>query len=106
MKKSEIPWTRGVLMICQKCSGRMSSAGASVSQKTPEELRDTLRSVLSSQGRKKDVRVMLSGCLSVCPKEEQALLWVGRDGNQEILLCAPEKTVEDCEGFLAEKIGS
>ncbi len=51
------PWS-GIVLVCSKCMRRQDR----------EDLRGDLRKALKQAGRK-DVRVVVSGCLDLCPED-------------------------------------
>ncbi len=55
------PWS-GIVLVCSKCMRRQDR----------EDLRSDLRKALKHAGRK-DVRVVVSGCLDLCPDDGVAV---------------------------------
>ncbi|GAC1420924.1 MAG: hypothetical protein NVSMB5_13740 [Candidatus Velthaea sp.] len=49
-----------VLFVCQKCEGG-------------KQLRRSLKDAIKESGRKREVRVVASGCMDVCPKHTVTL---------------------------------
>jgi len=58
------PW-RDVVILCRKC-GKKRRGGFGPKRK--QTLKDTLRQALQDIGRRRQVRVMESSCLGICPK--------------------------------------
>lgn len=61
----ESPADEAMVFVCEKCGKHAECSG--------KDLRHELRSELKAQGRKGAVRVVLTGCLDICPKEGVAL---------------------------------
>lgn len=59
------PW-REVIILCRKC-GKKRDGGFGPKQK--ETLKTVLRQALRDGGRRREVRVMETGCLGLCPKD-------------------------------------
>ncbi len=57
MRSEPAPWS-GIVLVCSKCMRRRDR----------EDLRGDLRKALKQAGRK-DVRVVASGCLDLCPDD-------------------------------------
>ena len=78
MKKFDTPWSVGCLFICDKC-------GISFKQeKMAEKLKQDLRLHLKEQDDHKKIRVMVTGCLNVCSKDEQTVMYQPNSGKGEI----------------------
>ena len=67
MKTYEIPWSVGAMFICNKCGIAFNEP------ENAEKLKLDLRTYLKENDQNKKIRVMVSGCLNVCKKEEQAI---------------------------------
>ncbi len=100
MKKFETPWSIGSMFICDKC-------GASFDEpKMAEKLKSELRSHLKETDDNKKIRVMVTGCLSVCNKGEQTIMYQPRLGKTEILTIDNnfKANLVELKRFIAEKI--
>lgn len=78
MKKFDTPWSVGSLFICEKCGASFEQA------KMADKLKQELRSHLKEKDEHKKIRVMVTGCLNVCIKEEQAVMYQPNFGKTEI----------------------
>jgi hypothetical protein len=58
------PW-REVVLVCRKC-GKKQKGG--FGKKRRETLKSHLRQALRAAGRRRDVRVIETSCLGICPK--------------------------------------
>jgi hypothetical protein len=59
------PW-RDVIILCRKC-GKKCHGGFGPKRK--QSLKDTLRQALRDVGRRRQVRIMETSCLGICPKD-------------------------------------
>ncbi len=57
---------RTILLVCRKC-GKKLKGGFGPKQR--DDLKSLLRQTLRAQGHRRDVRVIETGCLGVCPKK-------------------------------------
>ncbi len=67
--------------MCKECAGE------------PKALRKALKQVLKARGRR-DVRVVASSCLDVCPKRATTVAAGGADGTR-VLVVPPGARAED-----------
>ena len=58
------PWD-GIVLVCRKCSKKL---GGGFGPKGKQGLAKALRAELKDTGRRRAVRVVEVGCLSLCPK--------------------------------------
>lgn len=99
MKNEAISWTKRGVFICSKCGTKIN--------KPAEEVRDSLREGLKNIGIGKEIRVMTSGCLNICPEGEMAAVIIpnpeGLTAGQKIqgIVFSPEN---DKEALLKEII--
>ena len=70
------PW-RDVIILCRKC-GKKRHGG--FGPKLKQTLKDTLRQALQDVGRRRQVRVMETACLGICPKDGVTALNASRPG--------------------------
>ena len=61
----ESPADEAMVFVCEKCGKHAECSG--------KDLRQELRGELKERGRKGAVRVVLTGCLDICPKNGVAL---------------------------------
>lgn len=70
MKSEELHWKTAV-WICSKCGKNFPKDQLQDTSAPPDELlRDYLRSELKKVDSARDIRVMISGCMKVCHKDE------------------------------------
>ena len=62
---STTPW-REIIILCRKC-GKKRDGGFGPKRK--ESLKATLRQALRDAGKRRQVRVMETSCLGICPKD-------------------------------------
>lgn len=102
MKNYETPWTVGSMFICTKC-------GAAFDQPdNAENLKKDLRGYLKEKDAHKKIRVMTSGCLNICEKPEQAVMYQPNTGATEIFTVEKKysASLADLKTVLDKKIGS
>lgn len=58
------PW-EGIVLVCRKCSKKL---GGGFGKKGRQGLDEVLKHELKQTGRRRTLRVMEVGCLSLCPK--------------------------------------
>ncbi len=97
-KTKEVTWSSGV-WICSKCGNYLESAVKNgPGQETAENLKTYLKTELSKRtSGSKDIRVMVSSCLSVCPRGQQAVVILSDSKNsirKTALALDPEKDRE------------
>ena len=56
---------REIVILCRKCGGKLKGGFGDEGR---DDLRAVLRKALREAGRRRDVRVIETGCLGVCPK--------------------------------------
>ena len=100
MKIFDTPWTSGSLLICNKCGksfGRTENA---------DLLKFDLKSYLKETESHKKIRVMVTGCLDVCQKDEQAVVFHPIKGKAQVFTVVQDyKTAfNDLKEFLNKKI--
>jgi predicted metal-binding protein len=79
MKKYDPKFSHGSLFICNKCGKDFSEPDHA------EHLKSALRSELKNNNDDhKKMRVMVSGCLGVCQKGEQAFAYYPNEGELEL----------------------
>ena len=78
MKKFDTPWSVGSLLICDKCGAEFEQT------KMADKLKQELRIHLKEKDEHKKIRVMVTGCLNICSKEEQAVMYQPNFGKTEI----------------------
>lgn len=92
MEKDEVPWSKGAFFICEKCGRRKDSDPAL--HGFADELKGEFKSKFKEMGHGKDIRVMVSGCIDVCPPQKQAAAWCPTNGTTETLVFAKSERSE------------
>ncbi len=100
MKSAEIPWPKGMLLICSKCEMAIDKDKLKEPKDIAEHIRDDFRKRLKEKGLHKSLRVIVSGCIDVCHKGKQAAAFVPGSEQKhlastvEVLTLHPEKDRE------------
>jgi predicted metal-binding protein len=79
------PW-KSVLLLCGKCARKMDGGYGPEGQDT---LRTALRTALKEQGRRRDVRIIETKCLGLCPRKAVTALNASHPGE---MLAVPRRT--------------
>lgn len=74
------PW-QSVVLVCRKCTRKLDGG---FGKKGKHSLADALEDALHDAGRRRDVRVVETDCLDICPKRAVALVCTARP--HEVLL--------------------
>ena len=83
-----MPW-RTVVLLCGKCARKLDGGYGPDGEDT---LRFTLRAALKKTGRHRDVRIMETRCMGICPKQAVSAMSAARP---EIILTVPKQTPPD-----------
>ena len=75
-----------IVLVCGKCTRKLHGG---FGKKAKKKLADELRAELRDAGRKREVRIVETGCLSLCPKGAVTILCSRRSGE---LLAIPAGT--------------
>lgn len=95
MNKHTPKFTIGSLYICSKCGKDFSAPD------NAEDLKSSLRSELKNENKDHlKIRVMVSGCLGVCEKGEQAFAYYPNQGPVEVYSIEKKQLQEDVKGPL------
>jgi predicted metal-binding protein len=99
-KKYSTPWTVGSVFICNKCGAKFNN------ENLAEELKSELRKDLKSREEHTKIRVMTSGCLSVCYPEEQTFAFMPNSGETEVYTTTLDKAtaLEDIKALIKKKV--
>ena len=76
MTPVEAPW-RDVVLVCGKCSRKLDGG---FGPKGKQKLAKALKAGLKEAGRRREVRVVEVGCLSLCPKRAVTMVSAARPG--------------------------
>jgi len=80
-KAISTPWT-DVIVVCRKC-GKKRDGG--FGDKRKQSLKAVLRQALRESGRRRQIRVMETGCLGICPKDGVTALNATRPGMLRVI---------------------
>jgi predicted metal-binding protein len=79
------PW-KTILLVCGKCARKMDGG---YGPKGKESLRSALQTELANTGRRREVRIIETRCMGICPKKAVTVLNTRRP---ETILTVPRKT--------------
>lgn len=102
MKSYETPWSVGSVFICNKCGAAFEKPD------NAENLKKDLRVYLKEKDAHKKVRVMVSGCLDICEKPEQAVMYQSNEGPTKVFTVSSnyEESLAELKNILDKKINS
>ena len=80
------PW-KTVILLCGKCSRKLDGKG--YGEKGKESLRTVLRTELRVRGRRREVRIIETSCLGICPRKAVTCINASSPGR---ILTVPKKT--------------
>lgn len=101
MDKSGAPWKVGAFFVCEKCGKKN---GGPAIQGLADKVKIEFKSKLKEMGHGKDLRVMTSGCLDVCPKEQQAAVFCPSSGGEVKTICFRADETEQVFDWLKKKL--
>ncbi|UOE99907.1 (2Fe-2S) ferredoxin domain-containing protein [Bdellovibrio reynosensis] len=104
MKQEENPWSKGIVLICTKCSKSISTKSLKEDGNTADNLKMYLKKSFKDSGDGGKVRVVTSSCLDLCIDETQAVTYCGVDGITETFAIHPEEDREKILQYLRNKI--
>jgi predicted metal-binding protein len=73
---------RDVLIVCRKCGKKLKGG---FGEKRKDTLKSQLRQALRDAGRRRDMRVIETSCLGVCPKQAVTALNASHPGTIHII---------------------
>lgn len=79
MNKLEVPWEKACVLLCTKCG-----QSEDITIQLAENVKTEVRKELKAKNQNKQVRVMTSGCLSICINGKQAFAYLPINSNSEI----------------------
>ena len=79
----QAPW-QDIVVLCRKCGGKLDGGFGDQGR---DDLRSVLRDGLRDAGRKRDFRIVETGCLGICPKGGVAAL---RGSEPDRILIVPQ----------------
>lgn len=104
MDETTSPWSRGAFFICQKCGKRAD--GLPNQQDFAESTKNDFKARFRERGQGREVRVMVSGCLSLCPPDAQVAAWCPSDGKTELVVFDSQTEKEKIWDWLVKKSGA
>lgn len=104
MKREVTGWKDGALMICTKCGTRLGNAEPrqTWTSEWAEQTKMAMKKELKEKGLAKNLRVMTSSCLGLCPEGEQTVLLLEKtpDGERsQFLVFNPEDEPQALQEF-------
>lgn len=106
IEKQENAWSDAVVLICEKCGKSLDGLKLKEEGNASENLKKYLKSQMKELGHGKQIRVINSGCLDICIKNEVAVSYNPVDTRkhpQQTFTVHPE---EDREQLLSYLIGT
>jgi len=85
VKSENLAWTQAGVWFCTRCFKDTTIA---------EDLKSDFKNRLRELGRAKDLRVMTSSCLGLCPEKAQGMVILSVDGQPEACSFNPEQDRE------------
>jgi predicted metal-binding protein len=82
------PW-KTVILLCGKCARKMDGG---FGHKGKDSLRQVLRGELAARGQRRDVRIIETRCIGICPKKSVTAINASSPGR---ILTVPKKTAAD-----------
>jgi predicted metal-binding protein len=82
------PW-KTVILLCGKCTRKLDGG---FGPKGRESLRDALRAELRATGRRREVRIIETHCLGICPRKAVTAINASSPG---MIVTVPKKTAAD-----------
>ncbi len=100
IKKYKTPWEVGSLFVCTKCGAKFNQPNLA------EEIKSELRKELKAEEKQTKLRVMPSGCLSVCYPEQQTFAYMPCEGVTEVYTTSLEKetALKEISEFIKTKV--
>ena len=83
IEATEIPWNQGVIMICSKCSRKLEGRDSKFKD-TADYFKGELKSLARARGHGKNMRVITTSCLDICPDERVAIALIGTQAKENI----------------------
>jgi len=88
-KTEDAPWS-DVVLICAKCAAKLGRG-----HKGKTELRSEIKHALKKYGLSKDIRVVETTCLELCPKGGQTVASRRQLAKGELTVVGPDADGED-----------
>ncbi len=104
MEVVKSPWNKGAFLICEKCGRR--DDGCDVGKDFAEDQKKKFKARLREEGLGKDIRVLTSSCLSLCPDNAYVAGWAPtKDDEFSLIVFDPKKELETVYQWLKSKAG-
>lgn len=104
IEKQKTAWSDAVVLVCEKCGKSLDGLKLKEHGNAAENLKKYLKSELKERGLGKTIRVINSGCLDICIKNEVAVSYNPVDTTQHSQLTWTLHPEEDREQFLKKLI--
>lgn len=97
---NKTPWEVGTILVCTKCGAKFNNPDVA------EEIKTEVRKKQKEDDTLTKIRVIPSGCLSVCYPEKQTFCYAPVDGKTEVYTCDLNKDLIKSEiiALIDEKI--
>jgi predicted metal-binding protein len=82
------PW-RNVVVLCRKCGKKLDGG---FGRKRKESLKTVLRQTLRTAGRRRDIRILETSCMGLCPKGGVTALNATHPGTIHVISVGSEPT--------------
>jgi predicted metal-binding protein len=103
VEKQKTAWSEAVVLICEKCGKSLDGIKLKEDGNASENLKKYLKTEMKEQGHGKEIRVVNSGCLDICIKNEVAVSYNPVDTSkhhQQTFTVHPEGDREQLLKFL------
>jgi hypothetical protein len=104
MEKHDSPWQDGAFFICTKCGRR--DDGQKGQSDFAENAKKEFKGRMKDLGLGKNVRVMTSSCLSLCPPDRQVAAFCPSSGEMELIVFDAKNEKEQAFEWLVAKARS
>lgn len=107
IERQETPWSEAVVLICEKCGKSLNGLKLKEDGNASENLKKYLKSEMKERGLGKTIRVINTGCLDVCIKNEVAVSYQPNNTSkhpQQTFTVHPEEDREKMLNLLLETL--
>lgn len=82
----DMPVSQSMIWICEKCGSKLSRSD---NESPSRDLQKAIKHLLSENKEKRNIRVMVSGCMNICPKEKIAASIIDLKGGKTRFVSFP-----------------
>jgi predicted metal-binding protein len=68
IEHANVPWSDALILVCTKCSKKIRDQRGPESPDLTESLKNSIKAHLRSANLAKQIRIVTSSCLDVCPE--------------------------------------